>query len=292
MKVSIVIPNWNGAEKLRKNLPAVLQVKGVDEVVVSDDGSTDDSVKILEQEFPQVRVFKREKRGGFSTNVNDGVKNAAGDLIFLLNSDAVPFPDCLDYVLPHFKDEKVFAVSCSSGGSWSWAKFEKGYPWHYMSSDTGLEAHQTLWASGGSSVFRKDIWQKLGGLDELFNPFYEEDVDLGFRATKSGYVNVFEPKAKVEHYKQKGVIEENFSKEYISRVAQSNQLILIWKDITDRGYLLEHLAFLVSNLVLHPKYWLVFLPALVKLPQVLLKRGKTCKLFKLTDREIFEKFNG
>ena len=50
MKVSIVIPNWNGAEKLRKNLPAVLAVKGVDEIIVADDGSTDKSIEILENE--------------------------------------------------------------------------------------------------------------------------------------------------------------------------------------------------------------------------------------------------
>src|SRR5581483_4938651 len=141
MKVSIVIPNWNGAEKLRQNLPAVLKVRGVDEVVVSDDGSTDNSLKILETEFPTVRVVKRSNQGGFSTNVNFGVAHSSGDLIFLLNSDALPETDAVEKALPHFKASEVFSVSCNTGGSWSWARWQNGFFWHYMSEERSDQAH-------------------------------------------------------------------------------------------------------------------------------------------------------
>src|SRR3989344_8698215 len=225
-KVALVIPNWNGAEKLRKHIPNVLIASkfcGVEEIIVSDDASTDESVRILDQEFPEVRVVKREKNGGFASNVNFGVSQTKADFTVLLNNDASPAKDFLKSLMPHFKDPKVFSIGCNTGGVWNKAKFENGFFWH-MQADVDLgdikEAHQTLWASGGSAVFRRSIWDELGGLDALFDPFYEEDLDLGYRARKRVYINLWEPKAIVEHGKTKGVIEENFSKSSVSAIAQ------------------------------------------------------------------------
>lgn len=291
MRVSLVIPNWNGAEKLRRNLPKVLKVKEVSEVIVSDDGSTDGSVELLEREFPQVKLIKRPIQGGFSTNVNTGVSQIAGDLILLVNSDAVPDEDCLKYVLPHFEEPRVFSVGLNTGGgSWSWARWRSGFFWHYASGEKIKGAHETLWSSGGGAVFRKRIWDELGGLDELLNPFYEEDVDIGYRAVKRGYINIFEPRARVEHYREEGVISLNYSKAEVARTAQRNQLIFIWKNIHDGRLMGEHLKALTKRLVFHPKYWRVFLPALTRLPQVLKKREMEKKLARLSDREILGRY--
>ena len=104
LTVSIVIPNWNGAEKLRRNLPKVLAVKEISEVIVSDDASTDNSLQVLREEFPETKVVIRNINGGFSSNVNFGVSHAVGDLIFLLNNDASPEPDSLEATLVHFEN--------------------------------------------------------------------------------------------------------------------------------------------------------------------------------------------
>lgn len=290
MKVSIVIPNWNGAEKLRRNLPKVLKVKGVDEIIVSDDVSTDNSVEIIEKEFPEVILVKRERNGGFSSNVNDGFKKATGELVFLLNNDAVPEPDSIENVLIDFTDPQVFSVSCNTGGTWAWAEFKDGFFWHKQMSEKVSKAHQTLWASGGSAIFRKSIWDSLGGLDELYNPFYEEDMDIGYRATKRGYINLWEPKSKVEHYRQKGVIAENFLPSTISQIAQRNQLIFIWKNITDPQMINDHRRALVKMLFTHPGYLTVFLSAIAKIFQIMGKRKLEEKEAKLTDQEILDKF--
>ncbi len=290
MKVSIVIPNWNGQEKLRKNLPEVLKVNGVDEIIVVDDASSDNSVQIVETEFPKVKLVKRKENGGFATAVNTGFNSASGDLVFLLNSDAVPEKDCVEKVLTHFKKAQVFSVGFNAGGTWSWAEFKDGFFWHKQSEKAAKEVHETLWASGGSSVFRKDVFKELGGMDELMNPFYEEDVDLGYRARKRGYINLWDPEAKVEHYKQKGVIAENFTKEYVSKIAQRNQLIFIWKNIHDSQMINAHITALIKMLITHPKYWRIFLSALVKLPKVLEKRKIEKQKAKLTDKEILNQF--
>jgi GT2 family glycosyltransferase len=289
MTVSIVIPNWNGADKLRRNLPKVLKVDGVDEVIVSDDASTDNSLEIIRNEFPQVKLAIRERNGGFSSNVNTGVRVAKGDLVFLLNSDAVPEADCLTKILPHFKDLKVFSVGLNAGGGWTKATFKNGYFWHSQAGSKEIDlsnAHQTLWVSGGSGVFRKSIWEELKGLDELFNPFYEEDTDLGYRATKRGYINLWEPRAHVEHYQEPGVIATHFKKSKVQKTAERNHLIFIWKNITSEKLINEHKRALVKILITHPKYWLTFLPAAKNLPEILKKREIEKKEQKNTDEEI------
>lgn len=294
MKVSIVIPNWNGVGKIEKNFPAVLKVRGVDEVIVVDDASNDSSVELIKKKFPQIKLIVNPKNIGFAAAVNRGVKQASGDLVFLLNNDAFPGENCLIKVLDHFKDPQVFSVGLSTGGSWNWGYFKDGFFWHNQapaSQGETLQVHQTLWVSGGSGVFRKNIWEKLGGLDEMFRPFYEEDVDLGYRATKRGYLNIFEPNSHVEHYQEPGVISQSFSKEKISQIAQRNQLIFIWKNITSRKLINQHQSALAKMLVASPKYWLIFLRALVKLPEVLRKREVEKKEITLSDEEILNKFS-
>ncbi len=289
MRVSIVIPNWNGEEKLKRNLPKVLKTKGVDEIIVVDDASSDESVKVVRENFPQVKLIQQKENHGFSTTVNLGVKSALGELVFLLNTDAVPSEDCVEEALVHFKDFNVFSVSCNTGGSWSWAKFERGYFWHYMAEETS-KSHQTLWSSGGSGIFRKDIWDELGGFDELFNRFYEEDTDIGYRATKRGYVNIWEPKSRAEHYKEPGVIEQNFSKGFVSTIAQRNQLYFIWKNIHDKQMIQAHRGALIRKLLAHPKYWKIFLSAFIHMPEILKERSVEKKKSKVLDRAILEKF--
>lgn len=304
MKVSIVIPNWNGLDKLKRHLPRVVEVarfNKIEEIIVSDDVSTDGSVSLIKEKFPDVIVVQREKNGGFSSNVNTGIENAGGELIFLLNNDATPDKNFLNPTLPHFQNPKVFSVGCNTGGLWSTARFENGFFWHGQARLLSPErsdgrqadpqkAHQTLWASGGSAIFRKSIWDKLGGLDPLYNPFYEEDVDLGYRATKRGYINIWEPKSRVDHYSEVGVIAANFSQNKINMIAERNHLIFIWKNITSKKLINEHKKALVHMLFSHPRYWFTFMTALKKLPQILAKREIEKKEAKMTDEEIFRLF--
>lgn len=296
MKISIVIPYWNGAEKIKKHLPKVVEfakANNVEEVIAADDFSTDNTVKLLKSDFPEVIVVERQKNSGFASNVNSGFSRSKGDYIFLLNSDASPEIDALKYALPHFENQKVFSVGCNVGGLWSTGKFENGFFWHNQASSSMgdvIKPHQTLWVSGGSGIFRKNLWDEMGGLDVLFDPFYVEDVDLGYRATKRGYVNIWEPKSRVEHYKEKGVIEESFSKNKINNTAERNNLIFIWKNITDQRMISEHKRALARRLVRHPKYWPIFLDALKRFPEVMIKRKIEKNKAKLSDEEIFAIF--
>ena len=213
MKLSVVIPSYNGKLLLEKNLPAViLAVNNWDqghkwEVVVVDDASTDGTIEWLTQNYPSVKVVKNKNNLRFAKSCNRGVSQVIGDVVLLLNNDVKPQKNFLSHLLTHFSDESVFAVGCRElnmvdgqvkEGGRGVSRFNRGLVIHWRPEDQ--KNPNVTWISGGSAAFNKNIWDKLGGFDELFRPVYEEDRDLCWRALKSGYKIVFEPKAIVEHF--------------------------------------------------------------------------------------------
>jgi GT2 family glycosyltransferase len=182
------------------------------------------------------------------------VKEAKGDLVAILNLDVVPSKDFLEAALPHFEDEKVFAVSFNEGkfgpGKLEW---KNGFL-EIVPSENCSKTSVTDWASGGSSVFRKKVWQDLGGMDEIYSPFYFEDVDLGIRARKTGYKCLWEPKAKVKHQHEATINSNNFDMGYVNSIKQRNHLLLTWKNFDKGRSLLSHLVNLFKKCCLHPKY--------------------------------------
>ncbi|MDP3888600.1 MAG: glycosyltransferase family 2 protein [bacterium] len=287
MEVTIVIPNWNGRKLLEKNLPSVMLTKPF-EVIVVDDFSTDNSLIFLKEKYPQVKVIKHSKNLGFGKSCNNGVREAKGEIVVLLNSDVVPEKDFLKYSLPHFKDPQVFAVSFNEP-QWSWARiFWKDGLIEHEPGSKSKETHITAWASGGSSAFRKSIWEKLSGFDNLYRPFYWEDIDISYRAWKRGYKVLWEPKS-IVHHKHEAVIGKHFSKKYVDYVSQRNRMIFISKNINDQSLLFEYRLALLKNLI-HLCFWKPFFGARIKLPLILPKKIKEWQEAKVSDKEVFEKF--
>ncbi|MEK6819095.1 MAG: glycosyltransferase, partial [Nanoarchaeota archaeon] len=201
MTVSLVIPNWNGRHLIERNISSWLAV-GASEVIVVDDGSTDGSVVLLHDlrfKNKDLRIIENKKNLGFARAVNRGVEASRGDIVVLLNTDVRPEPGLLDVVLPHFKNKNVFGVSFNEV-RWSWGKgrWLNGFFEHGPGPQT-KETHITFWISGGSGVFRKSIWDALGGFDTIYHPFYWEDIDLSYRAAKRGYTLLWATKARVDH---------------------------------------------------------------------------------------------
>lgn len=234
--VSIVIPNWNGEALLKKNLEYVLKACEGSEVIVVDDGSTDGSVKLLTESFPGVKVISKANHEGYSGTVNTGVRQAAGDIVVLLNTDIRPRKDFLKALLPHFDDPKMFAVGCMDRSHEGKKVILRGRGiglWKngfFMHERGEVDKTDTAWVSGGSGAFRKRIWEELGGLDERFNPFYWEDIDLSYRAVRRGYKIAFEPESIVDHYHEEGKIKSEFSESEVRTIAYRNQFMFVWKN--------------------------------------------------------------
>ena len=267
MNISIIIPNYNGEKLLRKNLPKILEsVKeygdGNVEIIIPDDPSTDNSKDVIEKFISNIKEKnivgktienKNMLQSGFSKNVNRGVSISKGDIIILLNSDTYPNKDFLKPLLRHFENEQVFAVGCMDESHENGkiilrgrglGKFEKGFLVHRAGN---VDKNNTLWVSGGSSAFRRSIWDKLGGLDPLYDPFYWEDIDLSYRAIKSGYLTVFEPKSVVTHEHEEGIVKETFSDKYVKKISYKNQFVFMWKNITDVRLIISHFLWLPYN---------------------------------------------
>ena len=295
--VSIVIPNWNGKHLLEKHLRSVLSVLDRGEVLVVDDGSTDDSVAFLKKNFPEVRVVTKDKHEGFASTVNVGVAMAKADIVVLLNTDVEPEKGFLEPLLSHFVDPSVFAVACMDkskegdhvilrGRGLTW--WEKGFFVHKRGE---VDSSDTAWVSGGSSVFRKSIWEALGGMDPLFNPFYWEDIDLSYRARKAGYKVFFESKSIVWHFHEEGMIYQSFSQKLIKTIAYRNQFIFIWKNISDVRLLFSHVFWTPIRLLqvlLHGDIWMLigYWMALARLPRILASRMKSSAHWKKSDRDL------
>lgn len=300
-KVSIIIPNFNGREILEENLPVVLKNCPDCEVIVIDDGSTDDSVAFLKT-FKGIKLVIQNHNQGFCATVNNGVKNAGGDLVLLLNSDVSPRPGFLPPLLKHFKNNPLlFAVGaqdCSHENNTVIAKgrgggaVTKGFFLHYALKITPGE---TLWVSGGSGLYDRKKFQSLGGLDKIYAPFYWEDIDLSYRARKAGYFCLFEPDSKVDHYHDQGAIKQTKKESYIKTISYKNQFLFFWKNISDPLYNIQHLLFLPYHFLnaLIKRDWSFykgFFKASLQIPSLILNCDWQLTGNSKSDREILKDF--
>jgi len=122
MNVSIIIPNYNGESILKKNLPKVLESAenysgGLAEILISDDGSVDNSVKIIKEFIDKnknsnvkISLLQSSSNMGFSSNVNRGSDAAKYEILVLLNTDVSPHRNFLMPLVQNFEDGNVFAV--------------------------------------------------------------------------------------------------------------------------------------------------------------------------------------
>lgn len=298
MTFSIVIPSYNGRKLLEKNLPAVVGAAGPAEIIVVDDGSTDGTAEWLGKIYPKIKVVRHRSPLRFGKSCNDGAAAASGEIVVLLNNDVEPKADFLIPLMPHFTDEMVFAVSCKEvnfengekifGGRGEMA-FRRGLAIHWRPKDQ--DSSRTMWVSGGSAAFRRDIWLKLGGFDKLFYPAYEEDRDLSWQAIKAGYRLKFEPKAIVVHHHEQ-TNKSVFGKRLIEIMSLKNQILFVWKNISQPKLLGEHLFWLPYHLILTSfrtkgVFLLAFVWALWQFPQAIASRIRSSKHWRVKDEEIF-----
>ena len=312
MNLSVIIPVFNSANVLEKNLPKVLEAvkdyhDGKIEIILTDDNSSDNSTKVIgdfikkyKSDAIDIKLLMSDENQGFSSNVNRGAQAAKGESLILLNADVIPSKNFLDPLLSHFMDESLFAVGCMDESvengkivlrGRGLGRWKKGFLVHSKGS---IDKTNTLWVSGGSSAFRRSIWEELGGLDGLYNPFYWEDIDLSYRALKSGYKLAFDKNSVVRHEHEKGVIKREFSSNEIKKIAYRNQFIFVWKN-ADLTNLLIHIFFLPYHLItsIASKDYLLsvgFLNALIRLPKIIKSRSKSSKRFVLSDKKIIADF--
>lgn len=295
--VSIVIPNWNGKNLLEKNLPAVLAAaqykrNNILEVIIVDDGSTDDSVKFLTKNFKrQIRLFQHTKNRGFSSACNMGVRMAKGKIVCLLNTDVIPEKNFLVKAVEHFSDKQVFAVGLHEYGAGPATASFKGGIFSHKNFGEIEDNRVSMWASGGSALFRRKTWMELKGFtEELFAPFYWEDVDLSYRAWKRGYKILWDHTAYVTHKHESVINVTNFQKKYMNIVKERNELLFIWRNITSQTLIRKHIQGLITRVIAHPGYLKIILEAWKRKKLINKLRKVESRESTVSDEAVFAKF--
>ena len=306
MKVDIIIPNYNGSHLIEQNLKhvtaALMAYDG--KVIIVDDGSTLEEQEKLRKfvevfkDKERVELKKKKKNTGFSSTVNTGVKKSDAEFVVLLNSDVVPHAGFLKSPLESLsRDNNIFGVGCMDESvegdkkvnrGRGIAHWSKGFLHH---SRGEVDESDTFWISGGSSVIRRELFAKLDGFDEIYSPFYWEDIDLSYRAMKAGYKILFDNKSIVEHYHHEGAIKKHYNNERITTISYRNQIIFIWKNITSYKLLLNHIFYLPINFLRAifrfdwPFISGLFL-AVALFPAIINRRFTQKKLFKISDEQV------
>jgi len=208
--VAVVIVNYNGEALLPDCLAALYaQTLAPQEIVVADNGSRDGSLALLRAQHPGVGVLALGRNLGFAGGANRGVRATTAPWVCVLNSDATPAPDWLAQLTAAPRDDRTWALGSvlvsaatgrieSAGDQYSAA----GYAYKLLRDrpldELPAEPYAVFAAPGAAPVFRRDVFEALGGYEERFFLYYE-DVDLAFRAVLAGWHALLVPSARVVH---------------------------------------------------------------------------------------------
>jgi GT2 family glycosyltransferase len=223
--VSIVIVNYNGEEILCPCLDSVYaQSYRPIEVIVVDNASKDESVRVIEDKFPAVRIILSEKNIGFAAGNNRGVAEAHGEYIVLLNNDTIVEDDWLPPLIEMLKRPNVSAVTSKVVTEGVLSTFyEKNGTINYLGYNIMGEftdLSRVFFAGGASVMFRKD---EVGEpfLDEYF--LYHEDVFLSWKLRLRGR-SVAMAQQSIVHHKGSATVRQQASG-FVTFYQERNRLL-------------------------------------------------------------------
>ncbi|HET8547323.1 MAG TPA: glycosyltransferase, partial [Bryobacteraceae bacterium] len=245
--ISVVIPSRNGRQLLSRLLPNLLPELATcpSEVIVSDNGSDDGTVEWLRSEYPELRVLASAEALSFARAANTGIAAARFDHTLLLNNDMVVEPGFFRALLDSFaRVPDLFCATAQIFFSPGERRQETGkavmsavraladFP---VTCIEPLEAENltpVLYGSGGCSLYDTAKLRALGGFDEIYEPAYVEDLDLGFRGWQQGWPTVFVGPARVIHH-HRATTSRYHSEQKLARVLEINYLRFLARTIHD-----------------------------------------------------------
>lgn len=248
MKIAVVILNWNGNQMLERFLPSVTaNTTGDAEVIIADNGSTDDSIDFLRTNYPQLRLVLMDKNYGFADGYNRSLAQIEADYYVLLNDDVEVTPGWTEPVVAQMEADPKMAI-CQpkllmydqrdtfeyAGGAGGFID-KYGYPFCRGRIFTTLEqdhgqyddAREIFWASGAAMFVRADVWKQLGGLDGEFFAHMEE-IDFCWRAKNAGWKVGYCPESVIYHVGGGTLPKTNPRKTYLNF---RNNMALLYKNL-------------------------------------------------------------
>ncbi len=236
--LSVVIPNYNGINLLNKTLPplhqALINLKIPWEVIIVDDASTDNSPAFIRQNFPWIKIIDKPENEGFSKTINLGIRLARYELVFLMNSDIILTTNYFKRQFRYFSQPDTFGVSGRIVG-WedeyiqdgarlpAFELFKLKISQHYIPKEHTPLPCYTLYLSGACALVSRDKLLQLNGFNELFSPFYAEDLELSVRAWRKGWKCYYDHDSICRH-RVSSSIRAKSKKKYIKKIYYRNKL--------------------------------------------------------------------
>ena len=253
--VAVIILNWNGAKLLRRYLPSVIEGTNAEiaDIIVADNGSTDDSRQVLENEFPQVKTLLFDKNYGFAEGYNRAIEATRYNYTVLLNSDVRTPDGWLDPMFNYMEqhptvgavqpkllqdrddDKMMFEYAGAAGGFID----KHGYPYCRGRLFEAIEEdrHQydgqdidIFWATGACLMVRSELYLRVGGLDRDFFAHMEE-IDLCWRIHLEGSDIRVVTASHVFHLGGGSLPQGNPRKTYLNF---RNSLFLLYKNLPSK----------------------------------------------------------
>jgi anaerobic magnesium-protoporphyrin IX monomethyl ester cyclase len=239
---SVIIPNFNGKAFLKPCLDSLTQqTKRNSEIILVDNASTDGSVEFVNSHYPGVNIISLASNKGFSAAVNQGIGQAKGSFIAVLNNDTVVNPNWLE-VLCGFLEENPHIGFCASKitkydnpdviDSVGHGIIRSGYAFNIGDAvkDAGQydNLREVFGAPAAAAVYRRSMLNDIGLFDEDFY-MYLEDVDLSYRAQLRGHKCMFVPQATVRH-RGAGTTGSQYHKDNVYFIAR-NTIYILMKDV-------------------------------------------------------------
>lgn len=212
LSFGFAIPTYHNSEALRRCLESVQQFTQnlLSRTTVVDDSGDGQVASELKRDFPSVNWIIHQENQGFGRAATTAIQNCMTEVVILLNDDVTLTCDPVPELERLFADPSIFAVTFQShdanGGFREGAKrlvWRMGFPKILHNPADQLPAIDGLptsaYAVGGHAAYRREMFLSLNGFDDLYRPFYWEDVDICQRASRCGWRTVYEPAVVVRH---------------------------------------------------------------------------------------------
>ena len=243
--ISVVIPSRNGRELLAGCLPLLT---GADEVIVVDNGSSDGTVEFLRARYPEVIVEGDPQPLSFARAVNRGIQKARFSHVCLLNNDMLVEPGFLEALWRPFDEvPDLFSSTAQIFFPAGQRREETGktvlpdkrpvldFP---LRCDEPMEREDqtyVLYGSGGCTLYDASKLAALDGFDEVYDPAYVEDLDLGVRAWLQGWPSVYAGQARVLH-KHRTTTTRYYTPDQLDDALESNYAKFLARAVPDMEF--------------------------------------------------------